>query len=1007
MMNDLNSPSIATSGNGDLQSPYNQQKNQQPTNPYSQTPSTSSPNQNQQQQSSSSPYQQSSSASSSSPYQPGPSPYQQQQQQHQQYGSYGADAGGYAGGSTTTPSSMRRRVHTTPTYSPYDSGAGGGYGSSDMGSDSSSRNQYSSKKKPSSGKMSSLKTLDFFPKIETDLTVQTSHGGFLSLAMYGLIVILCITEISSHRASNAETAEHVVVDTALNKRMRINLNMTFPSLACEDLHVDAMDVAGDSQINMQDTFKTIRLYENSGSRIGTTEIDAEVNAKHKADDEKQKILKSKLSDDYCGPCYGAKGDAMDVAGDSQINMQDTFKKIRLYEDGVQVSKTEIDAEVNAKHKADDEKQKILKSKLSDDYCGPCYGAKGEHTGDDHEHDKENKENGNCCQTCDELIDAYKKKKWAYDKLIPAAEQCVREGVHAKKPKMMTQGEGCQIAGYMVVNRVNGNFHIAMGEGVERDGRHIHLFNPEDTKNFNSPKMMTQGEGCQIAGYMVVNRVNGNFHIAMGEGVERDGRHIHLFNPEDTKNFNSSHIIHELSFGEPKKGMPNSIEDLENHWDAEGNVLNGATKIVTEKSGSTGLFQYFVKVVPTVYKNTKGADRETNRFFFTERFRPLYTELEDEHYDLGEKKKFLDNIEADTDDDGEHFDDDDELDVDDFDDDDDDDDDDEDHDGKGIHVKLKEKLNEQKKEEKKKEKKKEKEVKIKLKSEKVTKRKDKAKKKHAGAKIGGAHGGSHDHKDHHKDAEGNVLNGATKIVTEKSGSTGLFQYFVKVVPTVYKNKNGIDRETNRFFFTERFRPLYTDLEKEHYDLGEKKKYMDDLDGKKKNMDNKDAHMNDDDHIDGGHGHDYYYEYHYHEEEEESFTEKIKHTFAASLSKDAAPNGNGINFVKNPDDKHKEKEEEQENQEKENVKVKEEEEKFQSEKAEKDRKTHAGAKIGGAHGGSHDHKDHHKVQNALIPGVFFIYEVYPFAVEISQNSVPLTHLILRIMAVIGGVVTITGW
>mmetsp|Transcript_26211 Transcript_26211/g.30178 ORF Transcript_26211/g.30178 Transcript_26211/m.30178 type:complete len:720 (-) Transcript_26211:348-2507(-) len=701
MTNDLNSPSIATSGNGDLQSPYNQQKNQQPTNPYSQTPSTSSPNQNQQQQSSSSPYQQSSSASSSSPYQPGPSPYQQQQQQHQQYGSYNADAGGYAGGSTTTPSSMRRRVHTTPTYSPYDSGAGGGYGSSDMGSDSSSRSQYSSKKKPSSGKMSSLKTLDFFPKIETDLTVQTSHGGFLSLAMYGLIVILCITEISSHRASNAETAEHVVVDTALNKRMRINLNMTFPSLACEDLHVDAMDVAGDSQINMQDTFKTIRLYENSGSRIGTTEIDAEVNAKHKADDEKQKILKSKLSDDY---------------------------------------------------------------------CGPCYGAKGEHTGDDHEHDKENKANGNCCQTCDELIDAYKEKRWAYDNLIPAAEQCVREGVHAKKPKMMTQGEGCQIAGYMVVNRVNGNFHIAMGEGVERDGRHIHLFNPEDTKNFNS-----------------------------------------------------SHIIHELSFGEPKKGMPNSIEDLENHWDAEGNVLNGATKIVTEKSGSTGLFQYFVKVVPTVYKNTKGADRETNRFFFTERFRPLYT----------------------------------------------------------------------------------------------------------------------------------------------------------------------------------------DLEKEHYDLGEKKKYMDDLDGKKKNMDNKDAHMNDDDHIDGGHGHDYYYEYHYHEEEEESFTEKIKHTFAASLSKDAAPNGNGINFVKNPDDKHKEKEEEQENQEKENVKVKEEEEKFQSEKAEKDRKTHAGAKIGGAHGGSHDHKDHHKVQNALIPGVFFIYEVYPFAVEIRHNSVPLTHLILRIMAVIGGVVTITGW
>jgi hypothetical protein len=135
--------------------------------------------------------------------------------------------------------------------------------------------------------------------------------------------------------------------------------------------------------------------------------------------------------------------------------------------------------------------------------------------------------------------------------------------------------------------------------------------------------------------MTVNRVAGNFHIAMGEGVERDGRHIHSFVPEDAPNFNASHIIHQLSFGPGDDGSP----------------LNGVTKIVGHEHGTTGLFQYFIKVVPTTYKDMlppiseqdgkllyeKGENNpdgilETNRYFYTERFRPLMTELEEEGED---------------------------------------------------------------------------------------------------------------------------------------------------------------------------------------------------------------------------------------------------------------------------------------------------------------------------------------------------------------------------------------
>lgn len=37
---------------------------------------------------------------------------------------------------------------------------------------------------------------------------------------------------------------------------------------------------------------------------------------------------------------------------------------------------------------------------------------------------------------------------------------------------------------------------------------------------------------------------------------------------------------------------------------------------------TGLFQYFIKVIPTIYTNEIGERLYTNQYTYTERFRPL-------------------------------------------------------------------------------------------------------------------------------------------------------------------------------------------------------------------------------------------------------------------------------------------------------------------------------------------------------------------------------------------------
>merc|ERR1711933_659041 len=85
------------------------------------------------------------------------------------------------------------------------------------------------------------------------------------------------------------------------------------------------------------------------------------------------------------------------------------------------------------------------------------------------------------------------------------------------------------------------------------------------------------------------------------------------------------------------------------------TLNGVTKIVTKQHGTTGLFQYFIKVVPTTYTHPKTKSKvSTNRYFFTERFRPLMKEYfaeldEEEEEEELEEEDDDDDVDEDDDD----------------------------------------------------------------------------------------------------------------------------------------------------------------------------------------------------------------------------------------------------------------------------------------------------------------------------------------------------------------------
>ena len=163
---------------------------------------------------------------------------------------------------------------------------------------------------------------------------------------------------------------------------------------------------------------------------------------------------------------------MDVAGDNQLNLDDEWTKRRLDLKGNVMMDTQGVKEI-ANDSQDENHAGEKIAPLPDDYCGDCYGA-GE-------------EEGDCCNTCASVIQAYTLKGWSTKAIGTTSSQCKREGLFTASSldHLTVQGEGCNLSGSMRVNKVAGNFHVAMGEAVVKDGRHIHQFLPSDAPNFNT------------------------------------------------------------------------------------------------------------------------------------------------------------------------------------------------------------------------------------------------------------------------------------------------------------------------------------------------------------------------------------------------------------------------------------------------------------------------------------------------------------------------------------------
>jgi len=115
----------------------------------------------------------------------------------------------------------------------------------------------------------------------------------------------------------------------------------------------------------------------------------------------------------------------------------------------------------------------------------------------------------------------------------------------------------------------------------------------------------QQEGCRMTGTLGVSKVAGNFHFAPGKTFSQVGIHIHDLIILQRTDYNVSHTINHLSFGRKYPGRVNPLDGVERTCDVR-----------------SGMYQYFIKVVPTTYEYKNGTKVSTNQFSSTEHFRKL-------------------------------------------------------------------------------------------------------------------------------------------------------------------------------------------------------------------------------------------------------------------------------------------------------------------------------------------------------------------------------------------------
>lgn len=136
--------------------------------------------------------------------------------------------------------------------------------------------------------------------------------------------------------------------------------------------------------------------------------------------------------------------------------------------------------------------------------------------------------------------------------------------------------------------------------------------------------MQAKEGCHIWGDISINKVAGNFHFAPGRSYQQGMMHLHdlsVFIENGFVDFDFSHTIHKLTFGREYPGLRNPLDGAlvkDDDGYRKSKSIAGGSSAQLKTDG--GLFQYFLKVVPTMYTDLRNKTIHSNQYAVAEHYR---------------------------------------------------------------------------------------------------------------------------------------------------------------------------------------------------------------------------------------------------------------------------------------------------------------------------------------------------------------------------------------------------
>ncbi|KAL9373470.1 hypothetical protein Peur_033090 [Populus x canadensis] len=129
------------------------------------------------------------------------------------------------------------------------------------------------------GVKQAIKSLDAFPRAEEHLLQKTQSGALVSVIGLVIMATLFYHELAYYLTTY--TVHQMSVDLQRGEILPIHVNITFPSLPCDVLSVDAIDMSGKHEVDLDTNIWKLRL-NSHGHITGTEYLSDLVEKEHEA-----------------------------------------------------------------------------------------------------------------------------------------------------------------------------------------------------------------------------------------------------------------------------------------------------------------------------------------------------------------------------------------------------------------------------------------------------------------------------------------------------------------------------------------------------------------------------------------------------------------------------------------------------------------------------------------------------------------------------------------------------